>query len=91
VYPCGRLTDLKRGDRVRVTRECQSISGVTARVGETGTLGRLYRVQQAGGPYEVWELVLDRTHRPLGVQGGRDVNVRACVSHEDIEKLKEIP
>jgi hypothetical protein len=83
-----RLTDLKKGDRVRLLRDCADISGAAARSGETGTLGRLYRVQKAGGPYEVWELLLDRTHRPLGL---RDIPVRICVSHEDIERVSASP
>jgi hypothetical protein len=82
-----RISSLKEGDRVRLLRDRSDITGADAKAGEAGTLGRLYRVQQMGGPYEVWELVLDRTWRPLGAEGGNAVRRRVCVSHMDIEVI----
>ena len=81
-----RISGLKEGDRVRLIRDRSDITGVDAKAGEVGTLGRLYRIQRAGGPYEVWELFLDRKFRPLGI--GHEINVRLCVSHLDLETIK---
>jgi len=48
---------LKRGDRVRLVRECtdQAWGGQWVPAGQTGTLGRMYRVQNG---LEMWPVFL---------------------------------
>lgn len=77
-----RQTDMKRGDRVRLLRDCRDIRHTeTFEAGLAGALGQLYRVQK---DVEVWEVLLDRTYRPLGL---REVPIRICVSHKDMERI----
>ena len=80
-----RVTDFRSGDRVCLLRNVEDISGQHGYAGETGTLGRLYRIQEQK---EIWEVILDRKYRPLGdaLRGG-SVNVTVCASHVDVARL----
>lgn len=71
------------GDRVVLAHDCKDLAHgpEVFKKGETGTLGRRYRVQDG---IEVWELILDKK-RPFGASG--EITLRVCVDHTSIERL----
>lgn len=73
-----------KGDKVTLTQDCRDVRfPQTFKKGETGVLGRRYRVQDG---IEVWELILDSKHS--GFLGGQ---LRIAVFHIHIEKLGGVP
>lgn len=75
-----RVSTFKKGDRVRLIRDCRDFNhGETVfRVGELGTLDRLYRVQDG---WEIWSLILDRTETLFS---GGPIKVRITAKHLDL-------
>ena len=56
-----KVPHVKTGDRVRLIKSCRDIRFPTAfKAGETGQLGKRYRLQDE---IEIWELILDSGQR----------------------------
>jgi hypothetical protein len=70
-----------RGDKVRLTKDSRDIRFPwTFEKGETGVLGRRYRIQDG---VEVWELILDKK-RPF-LSG--EITTRIAVQGDSIEQI----
>lgn len=73
-----------RGDKVRLTKDTRDIRMPWLfEAGETGTLGKLYRVQDG---VEVWQCYLDKKREFAAPIPGLSQPIIA-VFHTDIEKL----
>lgn len=78
------MADFKKGERVRLIKDCRDLShgDEVFKIGEVGTLGKRYRIQDG---LQVWELILDKTHT-IG-ESSNPIPTRITVVHTSIEKV----